>query len=124
MNSSNTVLDTQGVGPGSKSSRQISRILAATVGLSGLQCSISHTPTAKGRVRSVVRFDASKVDTNSVSHSGAAYLVVDQESGVTQEGLDSSIAALCALLRFVVTPVSSTTFKPSATLAEFMNGEA
>lgn len=111
-------------GPGPKTVRSITRALSNDVNLTGMTCSISHTPTSNGRVRSVVRFDAGQVDSNSTVHSGAAYLVVDQESAATAEGLSSVVAALSGLLRFVVTPVSTTTFKPSTRLAEFMNGEA
>jgi hypothetical protein len=123
MNADDAVLDLK-AGPGPKTQRSISRAVATSLGFSGLTCSISHTPTSNGRVRSVVRFDAGQVDSNSLPHSGAAYLVVDQEATATAEGLHSVVAALSALLKFVATPVSTTTFKPSTRLAEFMNGEA
>lgn len=124
FNEDDIVLNKLGIGPGAKSTGSVPASTLVSVGATALTMSVSHQPTSAGRIRSSLRFDTGAKDSENVVHTAAAYIVLDREQLATTAGSSAVITALCALIRFLADPVSTTTIKPALTLAEFVNGEA
>jgi hypothetical protein len=108
---------------GRSTTRQFSATDLSTLQLLKGKVSISHTDTKDGRTRSVLRVDASKLDTVAVEHSAACYLVIDRAAAPTGDDNTALAKAIATLALLMVTATGASALSTTSTFTEFLNGE-
>lgn len=94
----------------------------AAADLADITFSVAHSATQRGRTRSVIRADVTVKTATDVSKTASVYLVLDQESLVSDEAEVAFSTAFCLLGKLITD--ASTAKKFSATFGEVVNGES
>lgn len=105
--------------------RSISSVALITEQLASCKLTIQHTPTNQGRVRSLVRVDASGVDAgDSKTYSCSSQLVIDQPGSANGVALNLRDLVLRTLLAFLLEDSMPAGLEFNTRAVEFLDGEA